>query len=78
MYKWVVASKGTSFLAAYHKLSISARGTIVTVGYDGTPVLIGSLPMVTRGLVGITTATGDQTNAVAVRNVKASFYDCAP
>jgi hypothetical protein len=77
-YAWVTSSKATPFLATWHKLSISLRTTTVTVGYDGTPWLVGTAPAIARGVVAITAGTGGLTDAVAVRNVKASFYDCAP
>lgn len=77
-YPWVVASVGVDFRAAWHKLTISVRGSGVTVGYDGTQTFKGTVPMVAKGLVGISAGTGGQTDAVAVRNVKGSFYDCTP
>jgi hypothetical protein len=77
-YPWVVGSIGVDFRAAWHTLTISVRGSAVTVGYDGTQSFNGTVPMVTKGLVGISGGTGGQTDAVAVRNVKGSFYDCTP
>lgn len=77
-YPWVVASKAVDFRAAWHKLSISVRGDAVSLGYDGAPSITGMVPSAVRGLVGISAGTGGETDAVAVRNVKASFYDCVP
>lgn len=77
-YPWVVGSKPTSFLAAWHKVSISVRADAVTVSYDGALAVTGVVPSVKSGLVTIAAGTGGQTDAVAVRNVKASFYDCVP
>jgi hypothetical protein len=77
-YPWAVASIGVDFRGAWHRLAISVRGDAVTVHYDGTRSFIGNVPSVTKGLVGISAGTGGETEAVAVRNVKASFYDCAP
>jgi hypothetical protein len=78
LYPWVVASIGVDFRAAWHTLTISVRGASVTVGYDGKQSFDGTVPMVVKGLVGISAGTGGNTDAVAVRNVKASFYDCVP
>jgi hypothetical protein len=78
LYKWTLASKSTDFPGANHKLAVSVRGTTVSVRYDGGAALTSTVPMVTRGLIGISAATGGQTDAVAVRNVKASFYECVP
>jgi hypothetical protein len=77
-YAWVVGSIGVDFRAAWHTLTISVRGTTVTVGYDGKQSFNATVPMVTKGLVGISAGTGGETDAVAVRNVKGSFYDCTP
>ncbi len=77
-YPWVVSTVAVDFRGAWHTLTISVRGSSVTVGYDGKQSFIGTVPMVASGLVGITAGTGGQTDAVAVRNVKASFYDCMP
>ncbi|MDB5216893.1 MAG: hypothetical protein JWO86_4820 [Myxococcaceae bacterium] len=77
-YPWVVASKGINFIGAWHKLAISVRGDVVTVAYDGAPAVTGMVPSVVQGLVGLSAGTGGETDAVAVRNVKASFYDCVP
>ena len=77
-YPWVVTSKGLDFRAAWHRLSISVRGDAVSVALDGAPTLTGMVPLVAQGLVGISAGTGGETDAVAVRNVKASFYDCVP
>jgi hypothetical protein len=77
-YPWVVGSIGVDFRAAWHTLTISVRGTTVTVGYDGKQTLKAVVPLVTKGLVGISAGTGGETDAVAVRNVKGSFYDCTP
>ncbi|MEA2749745.1 MAG: hypothetical protein QOI41_3888, partial [Myxococcales bacterium] len=49
-----------------------------TVAYDGAPAVTGMVPAVVQGLVGLSAGTGGETDAVAVRNVKASFYDCVP
>ena len=75
-YPWVLASKGVDFRSAWHKLTISARGQAVSVAYDDVPTLIAHVPSVTVGLVGLTAGTGGKSDAVAVRNVRASFYDC--
>jgi len=77
-YPWVLTSRPTSFLGAWHKLGISVRGTMVTVRYDGTVALSTTVKPLVSGLVGITAGTGGKTDAVAVRNFKASFYDCTP
>jgi hypothetical protein len=77
-YPWVVTSKQLDFRAAWHKLSISVRGDVVSVAIDGAPLISGMVPSVVRGLVGLSAGTGGLTDAVAVRNVKASFYDCVP
>ncbi len=77
-YPWVVGSNGIDFRGAWHTLTISVRGTTVTVGYDGKQSFSAMVPLVTKGLVGISAGTGGQTDAVAVRNVKGSFYDCTP
>ena len=77
-YAWTVASKGTPFLAGWHSLTVSLRGDTVRVGYDGVFWIIGLVRPITRGVVGLTAATGGQTNAVAVRNLKGAFYDCTP
>jgi hypothetical protein len=77
-YPWVVSSKFQDFTAAWHRLSISVRGDAVSLAYDASPAITGVVPSVTRGLVGFSAGTGGETDAVAVRNVKASFYDCVP
>lgn len=77
-YPWVLASKGTPFLAAWHRLHIAVRGDNGTVSYDGAPWITTLVPKLERGIVGISSGTGGQTDAVAVRNVKGSFYDCTP
>jgi hypothetical protein len=40
--------------------------------------LSGTVRSLERGIIGITVGTGGWTDAVAARNVEASFYDCAP
>jgi len=77
-YPWVVANRPASFLGAWHRLGISVRGGAVSVRYDGGPALTATVPSVARGLVGITGGTGGETDAVAVRNVKGTFYSCMP
>ena len=77
-YPWVVASQTATFLKAWHKLGISVRGDTVNVRYDGAPALTATVPSVARGFIGISGGTGGQTDAVAVRNVKGSFYACTP
>ena len=73
-----MASQPSTFLQAWHKLGISVRGDTVKVRYDGGPALTATVPSVARGLIGISGGTGGQTDAVAVRNVKGSFYGCVP
>jgi hypothetical protein len=77
-YPWVASSIGVDFRGGWHTLTISVRGTTITVGYDGKQSFNAFVPLMTKGLVGISAGTGGQTDAVAVRNVKASFYDCVP
>lgn len=77
-YPWVLTSKATEFVDDWHSLTISLRGDVVVVQYDGAPWLTTRVPTWGTGLFGMSAATGGQTDAVAVRNVKASFYDCTP
>jgi hypothetical protein len=77
-YPWIVASKDASFLSGWHTLTVSVRGTSLTVLYDGALTLSATVPSIKSGLFGIVSATGGSTDAVGVRNVKASFYDCVP
>jgi hypothetical protein len=77
-YPWVVASKGVSFLGAWHTVGISVRGDAVTVRFDGAIATTTTLPSIPSGLVGLTAGTGGESDAVAVRNFKGSFYDCIP
>lgn len=77
-YPWVLTSKSTPFLAAWHRLHITVRGDTATVSYDGSPWLTSLVPRFERGMIGVSSGTGGQTDAVAVRNVKASFYACTP
>ena len=77
-YPWVVTSKTTPFLGGWHRLSITARGTMVTVRYDGAVALSTTVKALGSGLVGLTSGTGGESDAVAVRNFKGSFYDCVP
>ena len=77
-YPWIVTSKATPFLGAWHKLGIALRGTMVTVRFDGAVVLSAAVKPLVSGLVGITGGTGGETDAVAVRSFKGSFYDCVP
>lgn len=77
-YPWIVSSTSMPFLAAWHKLGITLRGTMVTVRFDGAVVLSTTIKPVVSGLVGITGGTGGQTDAVAVRSFRGSFYDCVP
>jgi hypothetical protein len=77
-YPWVEAASATDFRAAWHTMAISVRGDTVEVRYDGAPRLSAKVPEIARGLVGISAGTGGKTSAAAVRNFKASFYDCEP
>jgi hypothetical protein len=77
-YAWTLTSKATPFLGAWHKVSVSLRGTAITVSYDGAFALSGTVKPLVSGLIGITAATGGESDAVAVRNFKGSFYDCVP
>ena len=77
-YPWVAASQPSTFLGGWHKLGISVRGDTVNVRYDGVPALTAMVPSVARGVIGISGGTGGETDAVAVRNLKGSFYACTP
>ncbi len=77
-YPWVVTSLASKFLGSWHKVGISVRGDAVSVRYDGAVALTANVPSVARGLIGISGGTGGETDAVAVRNVKGTFYACTP
>jgi hypothetical protein len=77
-YPWVVTSRSTPFLGAWHKLGITLRGTSVTVQYDGVVALSTTVKAFTSGLIGLTSGTGGESDAVAVRSFRGSFYDCVP
>jgi Legume-like lectin family len=76
-YKWHVATAPLSFLGAWQKVHVALRNGEVTVTVGSTS-LAGKVRPFARGLFGFTTGTGGKTDAVAVRNVHAKFYDCAP
>ncbi|MBX3186289.1 MAG: hypothetical protein KF819_04705 [Labilithrix sp.] len=77
-YPWNVASRPTTFLGAWHRIGVRVRGAAVTVLYDGATWLTSTSAAVTRGLFGITGGAGGESNAAAVRNLEARFYDCVP
>ena len=78
LYPWHVATTPFAFLGAWHTLTIQVRGDRVKVFVDGLEKLSGVIPELSSGIFGITAGTGGMTDAVAVRNLSASFYDCKP
>jgi hypothetical protein len=77
-YPWTVASTGVSFMGAWRTVAVRSRAGDVTVRYEGAEVLGAKVPAFDRGLFGFSAGTGGETDAVALRNVKASFYPCVP
>jgi hypothetical protein len=77
-YPWVVAYQPSAFLGGWHKLTVSVRGDAVNARLDANEPINAKVPPIVRGLVGISAGTGGRTDAIAVRNVKGSFYDCTP
>lgn len=77
-YPWVVAWQAAAFLGGWHELRVSVRGDAVSARLDANEPISAKVPALVRGLVGISAGTGGLTDAVAVRNVKGSFYDCTP
>jgi hypothetical protein len=77
-YDWKVAIATPPFPGAWHKLDVSVRDGAVSVRYDGRDVLTSSVRSFARGLFGMTAGSGENADAVAVRNLHARFYECAP
>jgi hypothetical protein len=76
-YDWHVATTPHAFLDAWRKVHVTLRGDQVTVTSSGTTIT-GKVKPFARGLFGLTSGTGGETNAVGVRNVRAAFYACVP
>ncbi len=75
----VVASQAATFTGAPHRLEIKLRGERVTVSYDGTTTFGGKRPdLLVGGCSASVAGTGGETDAVAIRKLSASFYDCTP
>jgi len=75
-YPWHVAAKATSFLGGWHTVAVTARRGVLDVRFDGALRVSAVTRPFARGLFGITAGTGGETNAVAVRNLRATFRDC--
>lgn len=75
---WRVGSVSSAFLGGPHRLTLSLRGETLRVSLDGSVRISDKVPVFASGLFGFVASTGGQTDAVAIRNVSASFYPCTP
>jgi len=74
----VISSSPKDFLGNWRRLEIQKRGATVIVKLDGADLLIGNVPAFDKGLVGIGSSTGGQSNSAAIRKLSAKFYSCTP
>jgi hypothetical protein len=77
-YPWQITIAPSTFPGTWHTYSVSLRGTTVSTTYDGAASITGQVTPIASGIVGFTAGVGGESDAVAIRNVTAQFYDCKP
>jgi hypothetical protein len=76
-YSWQTAIDKTT-LGDWHTYGVSLRAGHVQITVDGAKSIAANVPVLAKGIVGFTAGVGGESDAVAIRKVSGTFYDCQP
>jgi hypothetical protein len=77
-YAWQQAITKTTVIGDWHSYTLTLRAAEVKVTVDGVLTLDTPVPALMSGIVGFTSGTGGESDAVAIRHFRSTFYDCQP